>query len=262
MLVDSHCHLNRLDLNTYPDGMEGILAAAKTVGVNHLLNVCIRLDDFPHLLETALKWKDISISVGLHPTEKVLSEPEVETLISLADHPKVVALGETGLDYCHQPYDRIQQQIRFRRHIRAAKALNKPLIVHTRHAPEDTLALLEEEEAHVVGGVLHCFTEDVEMALIAIEKHNFYISFSGILTFKNADAIREVARTLPLERLLIETDSPYLAPVPFRGKAPNQPAYVRYVAERLAIVKGLSFEQIAQETTRNFFRLFPLAERH
>lgn len=254
MLVDSHCHLDRLDLSDYPTGLAGALAAAKAAGVSHYLNVCIHPETFPTLLAMAAEVDTMFVSVGLHPTESITKEPEVSELIALAHHPKVVALGETGLDYC-RTHDPIQQQTRFRHHIRAAKAVEKPLIVHTRQASADTLRLLDEEGAAEVGGVLHCFTEQLEMAQIAIEQYHFYVSFSGILTFRNAGDIREVAKQLPLDRILIETDSPYLAPVPFRGK-PNQPAYVRYVAEALADLRGLSFEEIAQQTTENFFRLF------
>ena len=263
MLVDSHCHLDRLNLQDHPDGLAGMLSDANAVGVEHFLNVCIHPDTLSTLLNMACNRSDMSVSVGLHPTEIAAThEPTAEELAKLATHPKIVALGETGLDYSHQDYDLHLQQTRFRNHIRAAKKVHKPLIVHTRHAPEDTLTLLAEEKAEQVGGVLHCFTESLEMAEQAIEKHNFYISFSGILTFKNAADIREVAKKLPLERILIETDAPYLTPAPFRGKRPNQPAYVRYVAEILAEIRGISFERVAQQTTENFFRLFQQAAKN
>lgn len=259
MFVDSHCHLDRLNLSQYSTGIEGALLAARTAGVSHFLNVCIHPDTFPKLLLIASNQEDISVSVGLHPTESILTEPSVAEFVALASHPKVVALGETGLDYYRATDNHSYQKVRFRRHIQAAKKVGKPLIVHTRKACADTLALLEEEGAARVGGVLHCFTESLEMAIAAIENYEFYISFSGVLTFKNASDLREIARKLPLDRILIETDSPYLAPVPFRGK-PNQPAYVRYVAETLAVVHGISLGRVAQETTDNFFRLFQKAK--
>lgn len=254
MLVDSHCHLDRLDLDYYKKDLSECLDFAREQGVLHFLCVCIDLENFPAVLAIAEKFTDVSASVGVHPTEQVAEEPSLAELIKLAQHSKVVALGETGLDYYRENTQKELQQQRFRQHIRAALAVNKPLIVHTRHAREDTLALLKEEGAQKVGGVLHCFTEDLAMAKAALEE-NFYISFSGILSFKNASALKAIAQKLPLERLLIETDSPYLAPMPFRGK-PNQPAYVRYVAECLAELRGCSFDKIAEQTTRNFFTLF------
>ena len=206
------------------------------------------------MLASAEQFADVSASVGVHPTERVAKEATLSELIRLAQHPKVIALGETGLDYYRENTAKTQQQARFRQHIRAAIAVNKPLIVHTRQAKEDTLAILKEEGAHQVGGVLHCFTEDLAMAEAAIEA-NFYISFSGILSFKKATELKSIAQHLPLQRLLIETDSPYLAPMPFRGK-PNQPAYVRYVAETLAELRQSPLDKVAEQTSTNFFTLF------
>lgn len=260
LLVDSHCHLDRLDLQLFQGNIEAVLSQAKSAGVGYFLNVCIHTDTFPTLLAMANASEVMSVSVGLHPTESISQEPTVDQLASLAEHPKVAALGETGLDYYRANYDRTTQQLRFRNHIRAAKRVKKPLIIHTRHAVNDTLAILEEEGAAEIGGVLHCFTEDLHMAQTAIEKFQFYVSFSGILTFKNSSSLRETASRLPLNRLLIETDAPYLAPVPYRGK-PNQPAYVRYVAETLAFLHDISVEKVGQQTSDNFFTLFKCAKK-
>lgn len=260
MLVDSHCHLDRLDLDYFKKDLSGCLDFAREQGVLHFLCVCIDLANFPAVLAIAEQFNDVSASVGVHPTEPVVEEAELDELIKLAQHPKVVALGETGLDYYRENTQKECQQQRFRQHIRAAIAVNKPLIVHSRAAREDTLRLLSEEGAQQVGGVLHCFTEDLSMAESAI-KENFYISFSGILTFKNATDLKSIAQKLPLERLLIETDSPYLAPQPFRGK-PNQPAYVRYVAECLAELRDCAVDEIAKQTTINFFNLFKQAQQN
>ncbi len=254
MLVDSHCHLDRLDLTPYQGDLSLALDAAKKNSVQHILCVCIDLDNFPKVLAIAENYPDVSASVGIHPTEVITTEPSVEELVQLATHPKVVALGETGLDYYREQTNKEIQQERFRRHIRTAKKVAKPLIVHTRQARADTIAILKEEGADEVGGVLHCFTEDLDMAQKAIEI-NFYISFSGIVTFQNAKELQEIAKQIPLERMLIETDAPYLAPVPYRGKS-NEPAYVRHVAEYIAQLRGISFEELAKKTTENFFNLF------
>ena len=254
MLVDSHCHLDRLDLDYYQKDLNQLLDFARAQGVGHFLCVCIDLENFPAVLAIAEQFADVSASVGVHPTERVAKEATLSELIRLAQHPKVIALGETGLDYYRENTAKTQQQARFRQHIRAAIAVNKPLIVHTRQAKEDTLAILKEEGAHQVGGVLHCFTEDLAMAEAAIEA-NFYISFSGILSFKKATELKSIAQHLPLQRLLIETDSPYLAPMPFRGE-PNQPAYVRYVAETLAELRQSPLDKVAEQTSTNFFTLF------
>lgn len=260
MLVDSHCHLDRLDLKVFGNDLNQCLDFAREQGVIHFLCVAIDLANFPSVLTIAEQFNDVSASVGIHPTEQVAEEASLDELIKLAQHPKVVAIGETGLDYYRENTQKECQQQRFRQHIRAALAVNKPLIVHTRAARADTLRLLKEEGAQQVGGVLHCFTEDLTMAESALQE-NFYISFSGIITFKNAVELKSIAKTLPLERILIETDSPYLAPQPFRGK-PNQPAYVRYVAECLAELRDCSLNKIAEQTTTNFFNLFKLAQRN
>ncbi len=259
-LVDSHCHLDKIDLAPFKNNLQSVLQSARSACVKHFLTVCIHPNEFKGLLHIAEQNKDISVSIGLHPTEEVENEPSVTQLAQWAKHPKVVAIGETGLDYYHENYNKFLQQQRFQNHIRAAKQVQKPLIVHTRNAVEDTLSLLETEGAAEVGGVLHCFTENLKMAEYVIEKLNFYISFSGILTFKNSISLQMVARQLPLHRLLIETDSPYLAPVPYRGKS-NQPAYVSYVAHTLAHLKNLTVEKVAEQTTKNFFDLFQSAHQ-
>jgi TatD DNase family protein len=253
-IVDSHCHLDRLALDDFKMDLAQLLALARAQGVIHFLCVCIDLETFPRVRAIAEQFSDVSASLGIHPTEQITKEPSLAELIELAKHPKVVAIGETGLDYYRDTTQKEAQQQRFRQHIRTALAVNKPLIVHTRHAREDTIAILKEEGADRVGGVLHCFTETMEMALAAIEI-GFYISFSGILTFKNAKELQFIAQQLPLERILIETDSPYLAPDPFRGKS-NQPAYVSYVAKKLAELRQSPLEEIAKQTTANFFTLF------
>lgn len=254
MLIDSHCHLDQLDLTPYDGKLDKALANAKTHGVGHFLCVCIDLEHFPDVLKIAEQYDNVYASVGLHPNEKVNAEPTVTELIKLAQHPKVIAIGETGLDYYRSEGDVSWQQQRFRYHIQAALQVKKPLIVHSRQAREDTIRILREEGADKIGGVMHCFTEDWEMAKQAIAL-NFYISFSGIVTFKNARELQEVARQVPLNKMLIETDSPYLAPNPFRGK-PNEPAYVRYVAEYIAELRQLNFSVVAEQTTKNFFELF------
>lgn len=253
MLVDSHCHLNCLDLTKYNGQLDLAIKAAYADEVTHILCVCIDLEHFNEVLTIAEQYENIKASLGVHPTEKISSEPSLEQLIKLADHHNVVAIGETGLDYYHCQGDLTWQQERFRRHIRVAKILKKPLIIHSRQAPEDTIKILREEKAYEVGGVMHCFTESLEMAQQAMEL-NFYISFSGIVTFKNATKLQDVATNVPLDRLLIETDAPYLAPVPYRGK-PNEPAYVKYVAEKIAELKKLDFALVATQTTNNYFSM-------
>ena len=249
MLVDSHCHLDHLEIE-----VADALQRAKEQGVQHFLCVCINLQDFPGMMKAIEAFPEISASVGLHPNEEVLHEPLAEDLIALARNEKVIAIGETGLDYFRSAGDTEWQRERFRQHICAAKDLAKPLIIHSRQAKEDTIKILREENAASVGGVLHCFTEDMEMAQAAMDL-NFYISFSGIVTFANAKEIQHVAREMPLERMLIETDAPWLAPIPHRGQS-NQPAYVRYVAEAIAKLRGVDVDVIAQQTTHNFFTLF------
>lgn len=253
-LVDSHCHLDQLDLSAHNGKLDNALDAANQNDVKHMLCVCITLDEFPKMMEIVKHRKNISASVGLHPNEEVTKEPTVDELITLANHPKIIAIGETGLDYYRSQGDTEWQRERFRNHIGAAKKTKNPLIVHSRQAKEDTLKIIRDEHASEVAGVLHCFTEDWDMAKRALDL-NFYISFSGIVTFKNATQIQEVAKKMPRDKILIETDSPYLAPVPYRGKT-NEPAYVRHVAEFLAELRGEDFEKFAETTTENFFKLF------
>jgi TatD DNase family protein len=254
MLVDSHCHLDLLDLSSFPDGLDGVLDAAHAQGVTRFLCVSINLEHYPRMQALVEGYGEVSMSVGVHPNERGGYEPTVAELVALAAPSRVVAIGETGLDYFRSEGDLEWQRSRFRTHIRAAREAGKPLIVHSRDAAEDTLAILREEGAGEAGGVMHCFTGDREMARKAMDL-NFHISFSGIVTFKSAQELMDVARHMPLERMLVETDCPYLAPVPHRGK-PNQPAYVRYVAEHIAELRGESFEHIAAATTQNFLALF------
>ncbi|MCC6134757.1 MAG: TatD family hydrolase [Candidatus Contendobacter sp.] len=256
MLADSHCHLDRLDLTRVADGLAGVLAAAKAQGVTRLLSVATDLESGPALARLIEPYSQIARSVGVHPGEDRARPPTVAELVALGQESRVVAIGETGLDYHYGADSAARQQDWFRIHIAAARQLSKPLIVHSRTAREDTLRLLAEEGAAEVGGVLHCFTEDWAMAEQALEL-NFYVSFSGIVTFKNAKPIQDAARRMPVDRLLVETDSPYLAPIPHRGK-PNQPAWVRHVAEFVAQLRGQSLEQIAAITTANYLRLFGL----
>ncbi len=259
MLVDSHCHLDRLDLAPYGHDFSRCVRETIDLGIGHLLCVSINLEKYPRMRELVEPHPEISVSVGVHPNEEDGHEPSVDELVELARDPRVVAIGETGLDYFRSEGDLSWQQERFRTHIRAALQAGKPLIIHTRDARADTLRLLREEGAEAVGGVLHCFTEDWETARAALEM-NFFISLSGILTFRNAEQIQSVARQVPEDRLLVETDSPYLAPIPKRGR-PNYPAYVRYVAECLAALRGISAEAVAEITTRNFYTLFSTARR-
>ena len=259
MLIDSHCHLSFPELAA---DQAGVLSRMRAAGVGGALNVCVTLEEFPRVLALAEAQPDIWCSVGVHPDylsdqpqgAAPLEEPTVERLVALAGHPKVVAIGETGLDYFRlkEPLD--WQRDRFRTHIRAARATAKPLIIHTRSAADDTIRLMREEGADRYGGVMHCFTETWETAKAALDL-GFYISFSGIVTFKSAEALREVARRVPLDRLLIETDSPYLAPVPQRGKT-NQPCFVAHVADTVATLHGVVRSSIEARTTENFFKLF------
>ena len=251
MLIDSHCHI---DFEEYAGRIPQILEDMARNQVTHALCVCVNLADFPRVLALAESHSQLFASVGVHPDQVEDASPKVNDLVERARHAKIVAIGETGLDYYRQNGDLEWQRARFRTHIRAARECGKPLIIHTREAGEDTLRIMREEGASQTGGVMHCFTETLELARAAIEL-NFYISFSGIVTFKNALAIKEVAKSVPLERMLIETDSPYLAPVPQRGKT-NQPGWVRYVAEEIARLRGISLEAVAEATTANFFRLF------
>ena len=230
----------------------------KAAGVGHALCACVSLERFPNMLSLVEGHANLFAAVGVHPDEQHVAEPDIATLVELAQHPKVVAIGETGLDYYRLEGDLEWQRQRFRSHIRAAKESGKPLIIHTREAAADTLRLMREEDAKACGGVMHCFTENLEVAEAAMAM-GFYISFSGIVTFKSAQVIKDVAKTIPLERILIETDSPYLAPVPKRGKI-NEPSYVMHVAEEIARLRGISRAEVAQATTENFFRLFSKAQ--
>ncbi len=250
-LVDSHCHLNFEPLNA---GLEDVLQRARDNGVGHMLCVSVTLETFPEIRALAHDRSNVFASVGVHPNETEGHEPSVDDLVDLAKDERVVAIGETGLDYYRSHGDMDWQQERFRRHIRAARQSGKPLIIHTREAADDTLRIMREESAADIGGVMHCFTESWEVARAALDI-NFHVSFSGIVTFRNADALREVAKQIPEDRLLIETDAPYLAPVPFRGKT-NEPAFVRHVAECIANVRQSDMDSIAGVTTRNFFSLF------
>ncbi|SQI41041.1 Uncharacterized deoxyribonuclease YcfH [Leminorella richardii] len=252
-LVDSHCHLDALDFDKQGTDLDGVLAGAAQRDVHAFLAVSTTLSGFQALRERVAHYPNVFLSCGVHPLD--LKEAyKVEQLKALAEDPRVVALGETGLDYYYQQDNLPQQQASFRQHIQVGNVLNKPVIVHTRDARKDTLAILKEEGARDCGGVLHCFTEDCETAKQLLDI-GFYISFSGIVTFRNADALREAARYVPLDRMLIETDSPYLAPVPHRGKE-NRPAYVRDVAEYLAVLKRVELETLAEITTNNFRQLF------
>ena len=255
-LVDSHCHINFEPLST---DREAVLARARDSGIAYMLCVGVNLEDFPQVRELAHSHEHIFASVGVHPNERDGREPKPEELVALAQDPRVVAIGETGLDYYRCDGELGWQQERFRCHIRAAKTCAKPLIIHMRDAGADTLKIMREEGANEVGGVMHCFTAGWDVAREAIAL-NFHISFSGIITFKNAAALREVARRVPAERLLVETDAPYLAPVPYRGKT-NEPAFVRYVAQCLAELRECPIETLADQTTSNFFSLFSGAER-
>ena len=250
MLVDSHCHL---DLIPHSDP-HNLVTTAQQHGVGHLLSVGIDLNSFPQLLAITQNLNNVSISVGVHPNTIQETEPDVTTLCHLADNPRVVAIGETGLDYFRSQGDLTWQQQRFRTHIQAAKEIGKPLIIHNREATADTLRLLREENAATVGGIMHCFVEDWEIAQQVIDM-GFYISFSGIVTFKSATLLQIVAKKICLDHMLIETDAPYLAPVPYRGQV-NQPAYVKYVAEFIANLRGEALMTIEQATTQNFWRLF------
>ena len=257
MLVDSHCHLNLLDLADLQQDIPGVLAVALAQDVTHFLCVSVTLDDLPTLIQYTREYKNVFTSVGLHPNEQPGFVPKADELARLASDKGVVAIGETGLDYYRTSGDITWQQERFREHIRAAIACQKPLIIHMREASTDTLRILKEEQADKIGGVMHCFTENWEIAQQAIAL-NFAISFSGIVTFKSASALQEVAKNIPLDQFLVETDSPYLAPIPYRGKQ-NRPAYVREVAQFIADLREVPFETIAKASTDNFFRLFKQA---
>lgn len=257
MIVDSHCHLDRLNFDELGLSLEQVLENARAKKVEHFLCVSVTLDQFPGMLEKVQNFPDVSVSCGVHPLDQkdVLDKAR---LLTLANNDKVVAIGETGLDYYYSKDTHQVQKDSFAGHIDVANELNKPLIIHTRDAKQDTLDIMRAHNAEKCGGVLHCFTEDWEMAKQALDL-GFYISISGIVTFRNASALREVVEKIPLDRLLIETDSPYLAPVPHRGKT-NQPAYVEDVAYFIADLKNLAFSELAKATTDNFYQLFKLAK--
>lgn len=255
-LIDSHCHLNMLDLERFEGSLQRVIDEANQKNVTTLLTVSVDLADHAELVKIAQTYPNVYISAGTHPNEHPNHTIDSKTLESAAQHPKVIAIGETGLDYYRSQGDMTWQKERFIQHISVAKHTQKPLIIHTRMAKKDTLSLLREQGASDVGGVMHCFTEDWETAKQALDL-GFYISFSGIVTFKNAVELQDVAKKVPLSRMLVETDSPYLAPIPHRGK-PNCPAYVYYVADYIASLRNVSIETIAKETTHNFLTLFKI----
>lgn len=251
--VDSHCHINFDELRA---DLDGLLARMREARVSQALCVSVNLESLSDVIGIAERYSNIYASVGVHPDQTEGEEPTPERLCTLAAHRRVVAIGETGLDYYRDTGNLERQRERFRTHIRAARATSKPLIVHTRSAAEDTLRIMREEQAAGAGGVMHCFTETWDVAKAALGM-GFLISFSGIVTFKNAEPLRQVAARVPLDRMLIETDSPYLAPVPHRGKT-NEPAYVRFVAQEIARIKSIPVDEVAEATTANFRRLFSI----
>jgi len=256
LLVDSHCHI---DFPDFSEDLDMVLERAAANGVAYLLCVSVDLGQFSRIKALTQTHHHIFSSIGTHPNSDCLDsgEPQVKDLVSGSQNPSVVAIGETGLDYFRSKGDLNWQKNRFRVHIQAAKKAQLPLIVHSRNARNDTISILKEEGAEECGGVMHCFTEDWDMACAALDL-GFYISFSGIVTFNNAVDLQMVARKVPAERLLVETDAPYLSPVPMRGKR-NEPAFVRYTAEFLAKIREEPLERLAEQTTANFFRLFNMA---
>jgi TatD DNase family protein len=259
LFVDSHCHIPMLSLGDTEDGVRSVLRQAAENGVGHFLCVAVDIESIPAVIRLAETHGNVFASVGIHPNTEPHLDATSEQLLQFARHPRVIAVGETGLDYYRSQGDLEWQRDRFRRHIAVARQCGKPLIIHTRDAREDTLRILREERAEEVGGVMHCFTEDLDTAVQAMQL-GFLISFSGIVTFRNARELQAVARAVPADRLLVETDCPYLAPVPCRGKE-NQPAYVRHVGEFIATLRGVPAEVLARQTTDNFFRLFKAATR-
>ncbi len=251
MFIDSHCHL---DFPELVGRLDEVFTRMRDNQVTHALCVSVNLADFPSVLALAEAHEHLYASVGVHPDYPDVAEPSVDELVNLAQHPKIVAIGETGLDYFRLTGDLEWQRQRFRHHIQAARKCAKPLIIHTRSAADDTLRLMQEEGAGEAGGVMHCFTENWAVARAVLDM-GFYISFSGIVTFKNAKALKEVAQNVPLDRMLIETDAPYLAPVPFRGKT-NEPGFVKHVAEEIARLRGCELDLIARHTSENFIKLF------
>lgn len=256
-LVDSHCHLDRLDLTSYDNDFNAMMTATRAAGVSHMLCIGVDLETFPNVRMLAEQYENIHCTVGVHPLYKDSREPTVEALVALAAHPSVVAIGETGLDYFYAKGDTCWQRQRFHAHIAAAAQTGLPLVIHTRDARDDTIRMLREAGPGAVTGVLHCFTESQQMANEALDL-GFYISISGIVTFSSAQSLRDIVKTLPLDRLLIETDSPWLAPAPHRGKT-NEPRYVVEVAKLVADLKGIAVQELIDITRRNFFTLFDRA---
>lgn len=251
LFVDSHCHLDRLDKS--PEELRAVMQRARDNGVKHFLCVCVAVNEYEAMLDAVKDFTDVSVSCGVHPLHQE-DACSYDELLRMASRDEVVAIGETGLDYHYSPDTKAVQQQSFIDHIKVANELNKPLIIHTRDARQDTIALLKQYKAPHTKGVLHCFTEDLDMAQRAMAL-GFYISISGIVTFKAAKELQDVVREIPLERLLIETDSPWLAPVPHRGK-PNEPAYVKNVAQFIADLKEIPLSKLAEVTTGNFYQLF------
>lgn len=254
MLVDSHCHIPVICQEPDAPTADEIVARAEESGVSHMLCVGVDLPSFPGVRAVVDAHPNVFGSVGVHPNTETDACPSAETLLELADHPGIVAIGETGLDYYYDDVPLELQHTRLKTHVAVAREAGKPLIIHCRDAGDDLIEVLRSTGASAVGGVMHCFVDTWEVASAAMDL-GFYISFSGIVTFKSAESVRDVARQVPLERLLVETDAPWLAPVPYRGKR-NQPAYVRHVAEQIAELKDTSFDEIAAVTSRNFFELF------
>jgi TatD DNase family protein len=259
MLVDSHCHLDRINLDPYNNSLTAAIDAAHERGVQQMLCISVSLSNIQDVIHIAQTYPNVFASVGVHPCDVKEGAATREQLIAWAHQEKVVALGETGLDYHYETESKALQQESFVLHMQVGKQLGLPIVVHTREAKADTLSLIKEHSSLEHSGVLHCFTEDWAMAKAALDL-NYYISISGIVTFKNAEQIREVVRNMPLDRLLVETDAPYLAPVPYRGK-PNEPKYVREVAQYIADMRGMRLEDFAQQTTDNFYRLFKKAKQ-
>lgn len=258
MFIDSHCHL---DFPEFQNRLPEVLANMKSSNVTHALCVSVDIPDFPNVLKLAQEHPHLYASVGVHPDYEDTPEPSVEFLVEMATkYSKIIAIGETGLDYFRmgdRSYESLEwQRDRFRTHIRAALQAKRPLIIHTRSASEDTINILKDEGADAIGGVMHCFTESLDVARKAMDM-GFYISFSGIVTFKSAKELQETCKQIPLDRLLIETDSPYLAPIPYRGKT-NEPAWVSKVGEYIAALKGISIEELAKVTTSNFYQCFQI----
>lgn len=255
-LVDSHCHLNFKPMG---EDLDGVLDRAKENNIDYMLCVAVNIEDYPQVLDIAQSHQNIFASVGLHPCYEDVIEPTVKELVEYAEDPNVVAIGETGLDYFRTEGDMRWQQARFVRHIEAGIESQKPLIIHTRQAADDTMQMLKDNKADQCGAVMHCFAEDWQTAKKALDL-GFYISFSGIVTFNSAVELKEVAKKAPIDRILVETDAPYLAPMPMRGK-PNQPAFVVHTAQYVADLRNIPLQELAEKTTNNFFELFKTAKR-